>query len=366
MDERTTGSRAEQLTRRSSASCCGAEYEPMFSEDKHGCASMPPTESQVLSGRELAALWARRLPAEDFGPESDNPYVALDLEGSDPGLGAWLENLPCPVVGIGEGALAPSCDVVIHDRKTLVGIARNIAASPIAAMVLVQHLRASAGLSPSQALTAESFAYATVQTGPEFRRWHLAHASPVAHPTQGGTPLLIVREGDVLRITLNNPARRNAIGVEMRDALVEALELALIDPSIKSVEINASGACFSIGGDVAEFAQVSDPATAHWIRTLRLPARSVMQLADRLWVRVNGAAIGAGVEIACFAKRVTATADAWFQLPELNYGLIPGAGGTVSLPRRIGRQRTAYMALSMRRVPASTALRWGLVDAIEE
>jgi enoyl-CoA hydratase/carnithine racemase len=63
---------------------------------------------------------------------------------------------------------------------------------------------------------------------------------------------------------------------------------------------------------------------------------------------------------------VTATADAWFQLPELKYGLIPGAGGTVSLPRRIGRQRTAYMALSMRRVPASTALRWGLVDAIEE
>jgi enoyl-CoA hydratase len=320
----------------------------------------------ALSARELAALAARRSSPEGFGPESDYPCLALDLEGSDPELGAWLEKLPCPVVGIGEGALAPSCDVVIRDPKALAGIARNIAASPIAAMVLVQHLRASEGLSPTQALTAESFAYATVQTGPEFRRWHLAHASAAAHPTHRGNPLLILREGDVLRITLDNPAGRNAIGVEMRDALVEALELALMDPGIRSVELGASGACFSAGGDVAEFAQVSDPATAHWIRTQRLPARSAMQLADRLWVRVNGAAIGAGVEIACFAKRVTATADAWFQLPELKYGLIPGAGGTVSLPRRIGRQRTAYMALSMRRVPASTALRWGLVDAIEE
>jgi Enoyl-CoA hydratase/isomerase len=323
-------------------------------------------EPQAFSARELAALAARRLPPEGFGPESDYPYLAVDLEGSDPGLGAWLQNLPCPVVGIGQGALAPSCDVVIRDPKALAGIARNIAAAPIAAMVLIQHLRASAGLSPAQALTAESFAYATVQSGPEFRRWHRAHASPAAQPTHRGNPLLIVREGEVLRITLNSPARRNAIGVEMRDALVEALELALIDPRIKSVEIGASGACFSSGGEVGEFAQVSDSATAHWIRTLRLPARSVMQLADRLWVRVNGAAIGAGVEIACFAKRVTATTDAWFQLPELKYGLIPGAGGTVSLPRRIGRQRTAYMALSMRRVPASTALRWGLVDAIEE
>jgi enoyl-CoA hydratase len=322
--------------------------------------------TRARSACELAALAARCLPPEGFGPESHYPYLAFDLEGSDPGFGAWLENLPCPVVGIGVGALAPSCDVVIRDPKALVGIARNIAASPIAAMVLIQHLRASAGLSPAQALTAESLAYATVQTGPEFRRWHLGHAFPTAHPTHRGNPLLTIREGDVLRITLNSPASRNAIGVEMRDALVEALELARIDHGIKSVEISASGACFSSGGDVTEFAQVSDPATAHWIRTLRLPARSAMQLADRLWVRVNGAAIGAGVEIACFAKRVTATADAWFQLPELKYGLIPGAGGTVSLSRRIGRQRTAYMALSMRRVPASTALRWGLVDAIEE
>jgi len=180
----------------------------------------------------------------------------------------------------------------------------------------------------------------------------------------GSTPALSAKE--LAALARSSPEGFGPDSDYMRDALVEALDLALIDPEIRSVELRASGACFSIGGDVAEFARISDPGTAHWIRTLRLPARRAMHLADRLRVRVNGAAIGAGVEIACFAQRITATADAWFQLPELHYGLIPGAGGTVSLPRRIGRQRTAYMALSMRRVPASIALGWGLIDAIEE
>jgi enoyl-CoA hydratase/carnithine racemase len=70
------------------------------------------------------------------------------------------------------------------------------------------------------------------------------------------------------------------------------------------------------------------------------------------------------LEIAAFGNRVTATSNAWFQLPELVMGLIPGAGGCVSVPRRIGRQRAALMILSGRRVNAATALHWGLIDAI--
>jgi enoyl-CoA hydratase/carnithine racemase len=73
---------------------------------------------------------------------------------------------------------------------------------------------------------------------------------------------------------------------------------------------------------------------------------------------------GAGVEIPTFGHRVTATRNTFFQLPEIRFGLIPGAGGCVSIPARIGRQRAAYMALSAKKINAATALQWGLIDAI--
>ncbi len=74
--------------------------------------------------------------------------------------------------------------------------------------------------------------------------------------------------------------------------------------------------------------------------------------------------MGAGIELAAFARQVAAREDAFFQLPEVAMGLVPGAGGTVSIPQRIGRQRTAYLALSGLRVDADIAHRWGLIDEI--
>ena len=70
--------------------------------------------------------------------------------------------------------------------------------------------------------------------------------------------------------------------------------------------------------------------------------------------------------MAAFARRITAGPRAWFQLPEIAMGVIPGAGGCISVPRRIGRQRAALMILSGRKIDARTALSWGLVDAIVE
>ena len=81
---------------------------------------------------------------------------------------------------------------------------------------------------------------------------------------------------------------------------------------------------------------------------------------------MHGACIGAGIELPAFAGRLTASSDAFFQLPEVAMGLIPGAGGCVSISRRIGRQRTAYMAILGERFPAERALAWGLIDAIED
>ena len=86
------------------------------------------------------------------------------------------------------------------------------------------------------------------------------------------------------------------------------------------------------------------------------------ELRDRLEARAHGACIGAGAEFAAFCGAVAAADDAYFQLPELEMGLVPGAGGTVSVSRRIGRWRTAYLALTGTRIDVARALAWKLVD----
>jgi hypothetical protein len=319
--------------------------------------------SEPLDRAALAALIAAQPPREAFGPDSDFPALTVTTTAITPTSARWLMALPCPVIAIGAATPAQlrGCDVIVPDFPSAGPLLANIARTPLAAMVLVQHLRATRNLSPADTLPLESFAYATLQQGPEFRRWQ-ADAPPLPPLTAASPPLHVETRNDSLHLTLADPGNRNAIGTTMRDALCEALDLALAIPG--PVHLQAQDRTFSTGGAVEEFGQVSDPATAHWLRSLRLPATRLAALAPRLSVHVQGAAIGAGTEIAAFAHRLTATPSAWFQLPELQYGLIPGAGGTASLPPRIGRHRTAWMALSMARVPARTALEWGLVDAI--
>jgi hypothetical protein len=319
--------------------------------------------SELLDRQALAALIAAQPPREAFGPDTDTPALTVAAIAITPAAARWLMALPCPVIAIGSATTAQlrGCDVTVPDLAAARLLLANIVQTPIAAMVLVQHLRATQSLSPADTLTLESFAYATLQQGPEFRRWQ-ATAPRLPPLSPADPPLHIESRKETLRLTLADPGNHNAIGTKMRDALCEALDLALAVPG--PVHLQAQGRAFSTGGAVEEFGLVSDPATAHWLRTLRLPAARLAALSPRLSVHVQGAAIGAGTEIAAFAGHLTATPSAWFQLPELKYGLIPGAGGTASLPPRIGRHRTAWMALSMARVPARTALEWGLVDAI--
>ncbi|HEY9563161.1 MAG TPA: enoyl-CoA hydratase/isomerase family protein, partial [Nocardioides sp.] len=96
----------------------------------------------------------------------------------------------------------------------------------------------------------------------------------------------------------------------------------------------------------------------------RSPGARIHALRDRVTAYIHGHAVGSGIEIAAFAGTVRATSDARFGLPEIAMGLIPGAGGTVSLSRRIGRHRLLWWALSTRTLDAGTAHRWGLVDEL--
>jgi enoyl-CoA hydratase/carnithine racemase len=165
-------------------------------------------------------------------------------------------------------------------------------------------------------------------------------------------------------ITLCRPAKHNAFNTAMRDQLHEALLLVASDPTIVKVVIEGAGPSFCSGGDLDEFGSFPDPATAHVTRLTRSAGRLISSMAAKVEARLHGACMGAGIELPAFAARVVADPGTVISLPEIGLGLIPGAGGTVSLPRRIGRQRTCELALSQARIDAAAALAWGLVDEI--
>lgn len=278
----------------------------------------------------------------------------------------WLARQPAPVIAWGAEENCPGADVVVPDRAGAEALVRRIDAYPLTAMTLVQVLRSCGRLPAAQALDLESLAYATLQSGPEFAAWLAAFTPEPLPAADDGEPILLRRHGDVVDAVLNRPASRNSLSLEVRDALVEALQLLAADTGIRELRISGNGACFSVGGELREFGRAPDPATAHWVRTVHSPARLLAEQGERVTCYLHGACIGSGMELPAFARRVVAHRKTFFQLPELQLGLIPGAGGTVSIARRIGRQRMAWLVLSGRRINAETALQWGLVDELSD
>ena len=223
--------------------------------------------------------------------------------------------------------------------------------------------RGQLGVSVGAGLVAESTAYSVLQSGPEFAAWRAAH--PARTERDEGPRVGVQRDGTTLALTLTRPQRLNALDAQMRDELVEALTLAAADPSITRVELRGEGKAFCAGGDLDEFGTRSDPATAHLIRLQRSVAGALSRLDKETVTYVHGACVGSGIELAAFTDTVVAADDTQISLPEIGLGLVPGAGGTVSLPRRIGRLRTAWLAFSGCTIDAATAHQWGLVDELE-
>lgn len=325
----------------------------------------------------LADLAERHLWPDDLG----GPLLVVDLD-SGPVTPAVIAaagaigGRTAVLVGLTRGTtdpgpLVPQLDILLapagvpgavsgDPEELLASIAGAVELCPITAVCLVALLRQTEVLPPALGLQAESFAYSTLLAGPEHTRWLAAR--PARRPGNG--EVQVERTGDRLDITLSDPERRNAFSRALRDGLVEALRLLDADDSITSTHLHGDGPAFCSGGDLAEFGTTPDPATAHLVRTTRSPALLLSRHRDRVEAHVHGACVGAGVELAAFAARVTATPDAVFRQPELSMGLVPGAGGTVSLTRRIGRHRTAYLALTGTLLDAPAALAWGLVDAV--
>jgi len=237
--------------------------------------------------------------------------------------------------------------------------------SPQASVTLVQVLRTNAVLGYEDALTVESLAYSTLQSGPAFSAWLTKRRAGAPRVRdEPGHAVLVERQGARLVLTFDRPHVRNAVDPRLRDELADGLVLACADPSITAVELRGAGPDFSSGGDLDTFGTLPDPVTAHLTRVVRSPARLLWRVSERVTAYVHGACVGAGVELAAFAARVVAAPGTRFRLPEVALGLLPGAGGTVSIPRRIGRQRTAWLGLVGAELDVVTGAQWGLVDEV--
>jgi enoyl-CoA hydratase/carnithine racemase len=304
-------------------------------------------------------------------PERSAPVrVPLDRQLDPPPRDAVdrLVSLPFVIVGVTSGDVDPAwlelCDVVLaEDDPALDRVEENLVARPIAGTTLALLLRAAAHRSIADGLVAESAAYSVLQSGPEFAAWRSANPPRTEH--DDGTRVRIERTDDTLVITLTRPDRLNALDAQMRDELIEALAPAAADPEIRVVEWRGEGRSFCAGGDLDEFGTRPDPASAHLVRLQRSVGRALAHLEKPVVTYLHGPCMGSGIELAAFTSTVVGAPDTTLALPEIGLGLVPGAGGTVSLTRRIGRLRTAWLAFSCEAIDVTTAQGWGLVDRIE-
>ena len=328
------------------------------------------------------------LDAEDWSAIGSSPLAVIDL--ADAKADFYARRLSgetaAIVLGVDREGSCPASDESLYDclltianspprpwvsvpsarvDKVLTAIGQAVAAAPIAANALARVLRINEHLTLADALEVESFAFSTLLSGSAFARWRNCRSA--SDPPDGGTRGPLVeweREADQVTLTLSSPETHNAMSAAMRDALFEALAAVLDDPTRPTLTLAGAGRCFSVGGEIAEFGTASDLALAHAIRTARSCVRLIAELGDRAHARLHGACIGSGIEVPAAAAHRTAAPGSFFQLPELGMGLIPGAGGTVSISRAIGRHRTAWMVLSGQRISAVTAHDWGLIHEI--
>lgn len=168
----------------------------------------------------------------------------------------------------------------------------------------------------------------------------------------------------VRRLTLDDPATRNALGLALRAALVEALRAAAEDRDCRVVLMTGTGTVFASGSDIRMLAAstpedvVSDDVRALWAALTGFPKPLVVAL--------NGHALGGGLELALAADVIVAARGAKLGNPEPRIGIMPGGGATQRLVRSLGWHRAMRLLLTAEPISAETAEAWGLVAEVCE
>lgn len=169
---------------------------------------------------------------------------------------------------------------------------------------------------------------------------------------------LTVEDG-IAVLTLNSPPV-NALSSGVREGLYEGFKAAGADPAVKAIVLICEGRTFIAGADITEFGSASKgPGLQETQDMMENSPKPVV-------AAIHGTALGGGLEVALCAHYRVAVPSAKCGLPEVNLGLLPGAGGTQRLPRIVGAQKALEMMTFGQHIPARECLAMGLVDEVVE
>jgi enoyl-CoA hydratase len=174
--------------------------------------------------------------------------------------------------------------------------------------------------------------------------------------------VIVERDGRVGVVRMNRPKQLNALSGELMDAVVGALEQLDADPEIRAIVLGGDERAFAAGADIAEL----EAGTAISLYESRRIDQwdSIRRLRTPVVAAVSGFCLGGGCELAMLCDLIVASETASFGQPEINLGVLPGAGGTQRLTRAVGKSVAMDMILTGRRLSAREALQFGLVARV--
>ena len=167
----------------------------------------------------------------------------------------------------------------------------------------------------------------------------------------------IEKDGNISIITLNSPPV-NALSASVREGLHKGITEARNDGESEAIIIICEGRTFIAGADISEFGQEPKGPSLFEVQEFIEDSNKPVIAA------IHGTALGGGLEVALTCHYRIAVPSAKCGLPEVNLGLLPGAGGTQRLPRVVGVEKALQMVTSGQHVPAKQCLEMGLVDEI--
>ncbi|MDQ9009634.1 enoyl-CoA hydratase [Acinetobacter gerneri] len=175
---------------------------------------------------------------------------------------------------------------------------------------------------------------------------------------------LTIQDNAVAIIELQRPEARNALNLELRQALSKTFQELSKNENVRAIVLTGGEKVFAAGADIKDFTTAT--TSEMYLRHTEQYWQSIVDCPKPIIAAVNGYALGGGCELAMHADIIIAGSNAKFGQPEVKLGLMPGAGGTQRLLRAIGKFQTMLMVLTGKMIEAAEAKQMGLVSEVVE